>query len=204
MTSTPRSIAALALLLVAAPTVAAQEGHAPSGATVQVSAPSELLGFRMVDEHRFDVASQGVRFRYEDAAARLWFDVFVYPAPRDPSCGGGCDSAAVHNEANGFTQLADVLVQQGRFEKLRVVTDEVREAGGLRGRYLRMVGTQGGQPIASHAYLLGAGDLLLKTRATYAPSAETDALLHRFVEAYAAQLRSASVPYPSKDGGAKP
>lgn len=160
-----------------------------------IPVPGEVAGFSLVDRKVYEDEVNGTSLRYRTPDGRI-ADVYLYPVPPLEGCTTGCDSVAVHDETGSFAGMIPRLLERGYYESLAVETDRALQvegaAGPLRGRYLRLRGTQKGSEILSHFYLLGAGSFLLKTRATHPGGAEGDAAVDRFVRAFAREVRAHS------------
>ncbi|HEX7243524.1 MAG TPA: hypothetical protein VF263_24780, partial [Longimicrobiaceae bacterium] len=187
--------AAVLALLLAPASLVAQDAADTAGTSFR--APERIAGFTLGGTHRYPDPSQGVNLRYHGPGA-LTVDVYLYPTPRSPECEPSCDSVAVDEAVSGFPKLIPTLVERGYFDALRVDSDEPLsvgpEAGALRGRHLRMSGTQRGEPRTSHFYLFGGGSYLLKFRATYPPGAAADSAVSALVSAFAAEARASATP----------
>lgn len=174
-------LAILLSLALPAP-AAAQSPDTIRGTDFEV--PEALAGFSLEKVTDFDDPANGSAMRYRGPRG-LRVDVYLYPVPPLEGCAAGCDSVAVREEADGFARMIPLLIERGYFDALRVEVDEPVQAGDLRGRHLRLAGEQEGEPRTSQFYLLGAGDLLVKARSTYAPDPATDAAVAELVAALA-------------------
>lgn len=180
-----RAILPLALLSALFCTLPAA-AQSPTDTVVVVSGtpvvfPTEAAGFVLGETKTFENEADGTSLRYQ-GPQRLRADVYVYPVPRE-GCTAGCDALAVNGEADAFTGMIPTLLERGYYETLRVDSDTTVRTGAMEGRHLAMSGTRRGEPHASHFYLFGGGDYLLKVRATYPPDPASDAALAELVRA---------------------
>lgn len=199
MHRTSLSLAILAALALLSP-AAAQSPDTIRGTDFEV--PEALAGFTLVEVEDFDDPIHGSSLRYRGPRG-LRVDVYLYPVPPLEGCAPGCDSVAVRQEADAFAGMIPRLIERGYYETLRVESDEPVRAGALRGRHLRLAGEQKGEPRTSQFYLLGAGDLLLKARATYDPDLASDAAVAALVAAFAERAEGVERREPT-GAGAKP
>ncbi|HEX5725025.1 MAG TPA: hypothetical protein VFX98_06140 [Longimicrobiaceae bacterium] len=182
--SRPCRVVLLALALAA--------GGAPLAGQTAFTTPNVVGEFRATGSEDL---KPGQVTRYTRGRDRdFYVDVYVYPFQPDSGCAAGCDSVAVRKEADDFVNLIPQLLERRYYDSLRVVSDEAIElpsgSGVLRGRYLRLTGGMRGRAVTSHYYLLGAGDLLVKARATVPPDSAGDAAVDAFVRGFAARARS--------------
>lgn len=198
-----RSPSVLTLLLAAAtvPAAAQQQGRAPM--RYVVVPPPAVHDFRMLGQELLGGA-EGMQVRYARSGDDDWIDVYVYPAARDSTCSRACDSVALNRESGEFAAMIPELLRRGYYDSLRVAADERVSVGGLRGRHLRLAGGRSGRVVTSQFYLLGAGELLVKVRATYTPSAAMDSVAAAFAEGFASATAGrllVCTEGPPADGG---
>lgn len=193
-----------ALLALRVPDAAAQK--AGDGELLSFTPPVEVLGFRLTNQQSSPEA--GAELRYQQPGRAEWIDVYVYPATVESPCDRACDSVAAHTQTDGFKALIPELLRRGYYDSLRVEGDERVgfESGGklLSGRHVRLRGGRAGAVISSQFYLVPAGVVLVKVRATYPPAAQMDSSVDRFAHAFVRtalqRTRSCEGGEPSADG----
>jgi hypothetical protein len=176
----------LLLVLFALPDAAALAAQTNEASSTPISfSPPRAVGAYSLRNQRVLGPGEGAHLRYEREAEEGWIDVYVYPTPQDSSCTGGCDTLAVKRESDEFASIIPELLRRGYYQKLRVAADEhvaFSAAGGGHARHLRLEGVMEGRNVTSQFYLFPAGNLLLKVRATYAPSVTHDSAVQRFAQ----------------------
>jgi hypothetical protein len=179
---------AVVALWIATPALTQQA----NSAALAFQPPLEVAGFRMMG-HEVLAPGAGARLRYQRPGDDDWIDVYVYPAGADSGCARACDSVAMEREVADFAPMIPELVSRGYYDSLRVAADDrvSLAAGGrtLRGHHLHLQGGRGGRRVTSQFYLVGAGDVLVKVRATYAPDASMDSAVEAFTVAFVPALR---------------
>ena len=179
------------LALALAPWVAGAaraQGADTSSHPISFQPPTAVAGFRMTGHEVLQEPGAGAHLRYQRPGAAEWIDVYVYPVPGDSTCTAGCDSLAVRREADQFAGMIPELLRRGYYDSLRVADDHrvSLPTGGrtLAGRHLLLKGGREGRRITSHFYLVAAGEVLVKLRATYPPDAPMDAALDEFAKGF--------------------
>jgi hypothetical protein len=171
--------AALAALLLLSATAHAQ---------LELQVPVQVGAFRRTG---MQAANPGHMARYELRPGR-YLDAYFYGYPHESSCGAWCDSVAVDQETASLPRLIPMLVQRGIYDRLEVRSDSVIRLpagrGSWRGRHVAMRGTTGGADVMSHFFLVGAGEFLLKVRATHFPDPAAEAETAGFVAEMARTL----------------
>lgn len=175
---------AAGLLAATAPAAPAQQ---PDTTRPIAFRPPELVsGFQLVGRRNSPEA--GAELRYQVPRKADWIDVYVYPAIPSQPCDRACDSVAANEQADGFAMLIPELLRRGYYDSLRVEADRRVDlpSGGqtLHARHLRLRGGREGRVISSQFYLVPAGPVLVKVRATYAPDAAMDSVVDEFTRGF--------------------
>jgi len=177
---------ALSLAVLAAP--AAAQGADTSGTRISFQAPPTVGEFRLIGHEVLEEPGAGAHMRYERPGQPAWIDVYVYPVAADSGCTAGCDSLAVRREAGDFTGMIPELLRRGYYDSLRVVSDQRMSLGAaakpLYARHLALRGGREGQGVTSQFYLVAAGEVLVKVRATYPPDPSLDGALEAFARGF--------------------
>jgi hypothetical protein len=176
-------ISALALALALAAPAAAQ-GADTDGSRITFQPPAAVGEFRMTGHEVLEQPGAGAHLRYERPGQPAWIDVYVYPVAADSGCTAGCDSLAVRRESDEFAGMIPELLRRGYYDSLRVVSDQRLSLGAaarpLYARHLVLRGGREGTVVTSQFYLVAAGEVLVKFRATYPPDPALDGAVKTF------------------------